>query len=100
MFKLTILTTTLLATSAFAGERIVSSGKSYKGTAVQECFRAQELQLDVFGQYSDGNGSDHAGPIRDHGWGGGLGLNYFLTMNLGIGVDAAWLDARQNSSLH
>lgn len=43
-------------------------------------FRDQELQIDAFGQgafYSQGS----------PGWGGGLGLNYFFTRYIGIGVE-------------
>jgi hypothetical protein len=61
------------------------------------CFRANEWQLDLFGQYSVGEGPSHAGPIHDHGWGGGVGVNYFFTRNLGLGLDAAWLDAGEPS---
>jgi hypothetical protein len=89
---------TALATPAFAGEMVATS-KTYKAPVPEECFRAGELQLDIFGQYSDGNSPQHAGPVRDHGWGGGIGVNYFFTLNLGIGVEAAWLDAKENGSL-
>jgi hypothetical protein len=51
-------------------------------------YRAGEIQLDLFGVYGVGNAPVHAGPFREHAWGGGLGLNYFWTQNLGIGIDA------------
>ena len=90
---LTLLAAGALAGTAFAGTRAVES-KTHV-VAETECFRAGELQLDIFGQYTDGNVHDHAGPIRDHGWGGGIGVNYFITRNFGVGVDAAWLSASQ-----
>lgn len=94
-----LVLTTFAAATAFAGEQIVTSNKNYKAPAPEECFRAGELQLDIFGYYVDGNGGQHAGQVQDHGWGGGIGLNYFFTLNLGVGVEAAWLDARDNGNL-
>lgn len=89
----------VLGCSAFAGERTVSLGKSYKQPAPEECFGPQELQIDFFGQYYDGNSPFHAGPVRDHGWGGGVGINKFFNYNLGFGVDASWVNAEENASL-
>ena len=85
------LATLAMAASAFAGEKVT---KTYHPPE-RECFRAHEFQVDLFGQYSVGKGPNHAGPIRDHGWGGGVGLNYFFTRHLGLGLDAAWLSAAQ-----
>jgi hypothetical protein len=83
-----------LLTSAFAGSLTLSNNE-YKAPAPELCFGDHEWQFDLFGQYSVGEGPDHAATFRDHGWGGGLGLNYFFTRNLGIGVDAAWLYATE-----
>ena len=93
--KITIPLLAALATaaSAFAGTRVVETKTPV--VSETECFRAHELQLDIFGQYSVGEGPDRAGTFRDHGWGGGVGLNYFLTRNFGLGVDAAWLAAKE-----
>jgi hypothetical protein len=96
---LAFATLATLSSPAFAGEKVVTSYKNYKTPIPEACFREHELQLDIFGQYTDGNSPVHAGPIRDHGWGGGIGLNYFFTLNLGVGVEAAWLNARENASL-
>lgn len=90
---LTLLAVAAFAGTAFAGTRVVES-KTHV-VPETECFRAHELSLDMFGQYSDGNAPDHAGTIRDHGWGGGIGINYFVTRNFGIGTDAAWLVAKE-----
>jgi hypothetical protein len=87
-----ILAAACLTGSAFAGERVT---KTYKAPEPTECFRAGEWQLDLFGQWTDGNAPDHAGPIRDHGWGGGVGVNYFFTRNWGIGIDGSWLAAEE-----
>ncbi len=101
MKKLTIslLAITALAATSFAGTEVYSSGKDYKKTVVEPtCFNDQELQLDVFGVYQDGNASSHAGPIRDHGWGGGIGVNYFFHRNIGIGAEGYWVAARENAA--
>src|SRR3982751_2503704 len=94
------LACSLLASAAFAGERVSTVDKNYKGTqAVAEtCFGDHELQIDIFGQYTVGEGPSNAGPIRDHGWGGGIGINYFFTRNIGLGVDGYWLYGKENAA--
>ncbi len=78
-YIITGLAAIVAATSgAFAGET------SYKKTVIpmeEPCvFRDQEFQLDLYGQ---GAFYDTGRP----GWGGGLGLNYFFTRYIGIGVE-------------
>jgi predicted porin len=69
--------------SAQAGHQVVD--KNPKNPVPPEpCFRAGELQLDVFGAYSNYKG--------DNGWGGGIGLTYFFTNNIGFGVDGQYID--------
>ena len=70
-----------LASSAFAGHEM----KEYKdkNPVPEPCFKDQELQLDVFGSWTDAN---HSNPHHD-GWGGGIGVNYFFMRYLGVGVD-------------
>ena len=89
-FFTTTLAAMALTSAAFAGQHIAID-KGYTPPQPELCFAEGEFQLDLFGQYTDGNGPNHAGPIREHAWGGGIGLNYFFTQNLGVGVDAAWL---------
>jgi len=43
-----------------------------------------EVSLDLFGTYADRDKNGAAGDF----WGGGLGLNYFLTRYIGIGADS------------
>ncbi len=53
-------------------------------------YTAQELSLDLFGSYINPEGklNDLFDTNIRHGfWGGGAGLNYFLTRNLGLGAD-------------
>jgi hypothetical protein len=92
---ITALACSVLASAAFAGERVSTVDKNYKAVqpAAESCFGDHELQIDIFGQYTVGEGPSNAGPIRDHGWGGGIGINYFFTRNIGLGIDAAWLYA-------
>jgi len=91
----------LLAATSYAGQPMVSTGKEtkeYKQVPEETCFNDREFQIDLFGQYTVGEGPSHAGPMRDHGWGGGVGLNYFFLRNVGIGVDAAWLAMKENAA--
>jgi hypothetical protein len=56
-------------------------------------FTAQELSLDLFGSYLAGErGIEHLfkTDIRHGYWGGGVGLNYFLTREIGFGVDTSF----------
>ena len=53
-------------------------------------YTAQELSLDLFGSYKNPEGEFHDlfNTSSDHGfWGGGAGVNYFFTRQLGIGTD-------------
>jgi hypothetical protein len=93
-----LLAVATLGGTSFAGHEMVSS-KEYKQPIPEPtCFLDRELQIDVFGAYADGNAQTHAGPVRDHGWGGGIGVNYFFTRNIGLGVDAYWLGATPNAA--
>ena len=47
-------------------------------------YNANEFSLDLFGTYAD---RDKFGSKGDF-WGGGLGVNYFLTRYIGIGADS------------
>lgn len=98
-----LLTTTLLAAfglavSADAGPAtIATSNKEYKGPVEPSlCFGDREWQFDIYGAFADGN-RPHAGPLQEHGWGGGVGINYFFTRSFGLGVDATWLYAHDNA---
>lgn len=97
----TLVASAAIAATSFAGTASVSSGKSYKEYKNVEqptCFNDQELQLDTFGAYAVGEGKSHAGPIRDHAFGGGVGVNYFFARYFGIGADGIWLSAKENQS--
>ncbi len=104
MKKLTasLLAVLALAATGVAGQTYAPSVKSSKdfkqptlAPAEESCFKAGEWQVDTFGQYSVGEGPHHVGLFRDHGVGGGVGLNYFFSRNIGLGFDAAWLSATE-----
>lgn len=67
----------LTATSLAGTETYAAPGKENKQVETPSCFSDTEWQFDVFGAYQVGNGPDHAGPIHDHAWGGGVAANYF-----------------------
>jgi hypothetical protein len=51
-------------------------------------FDSQELSIDAFGFY----GSLDKGGGDNSAWGYGVGINYFITQNIGVGIDT-WADA-------
>jgi hypothetical protein len=84
-----------IAGTSFAGHEMVSSGKDYKdkNPVIEPCFKDQELQLDVFGSYTQFT-TGHS-KYQD-GFGGGLGVNYFFCKYVGVGVDGNVLDGNAN----
>ncbi len=89
---LSLLVGAAAASSAVAGQAMV--GKEAKGPVAEPCFRDMELQLDVFGSYTDAkSGSDHG-----DGFGGGIAVNYFFTRYLGVGVDGNLYDGDVNGA--
>jgi hypothetical protein len=74
------------AGSAFAGKEI----KEFK-QPVEPCFKDTELQIDVFGTYTDTEGGGYS-----DGLGGGVGVNYFFMRYLGVGVDGNIFDGDAN----
>lgn len=89
----TALTAIALTTSAFAGgsERMASSSsKEYVAPRTEDCFRDHEFQVDVYGIGAAAL-SNQERLIGDHAFGAGIGLNYFFTRSLGVGVEGNWL---------
>jgi len=84
-----------MAASSFAGT-MVQSSKEYKAPVEPTpCFGDHEFQADVFGAY--GVTEAHQGAVmRDHGWGGGIGLNYFVARYVGFGIDGYGLDTKSD----
>ena len=93
------LTLAAIAATGYAGtETFQATGKESKQAETPTCFSDKEWQVDVFGAYAVGNGGDHAGPIHDHGWGGGVAVNYFFARYFGLSAEGTWLDAHHNSA--
>ena len=78
-----------VASSAFAGQEVKET-KEYKAPAEIPCFKDQELQIDVFGDWEARNRHEDGFETgkRFDGWGGGLGVNYFFMRYLGVGMDS------------
>jgi hypothetical protein len=87
MKKLTLsfLASLAFVASSFGGHEVVS--KEYKAPMPEPCFKDVELQLDVFAAYYGGNDN-----LFGDGFGGGLGVNYFFTRNLGIAASGTLYD--------
>jgi hypothetical protein len=83
MNKSLTLIAVVLATAAtsFAGQAV--SSKKVVVAPMEDLFRAGEIQLDAFAAGAAGN----YGGGSVNGFGGGLGLNYFITKYIGVGVD-------------
>lgn len=71
-----------LASTGLAGHEVKES-KEYKAPLPDPCFKDQELQLDLFGSWTDATNNNPHGD----GWGGGVAVNYFFIKYLGVGVD-------------
>jgi opacity protein-like surface antigen len=82
-----------LASTAMAGERMVSSGKETYTPAPPACFGDREWQIDLFGAYAFTDSTQER-IMGDHAWGGGLGVNYFFQRNFGIGLEGMLFDPR------
>lgn len=82
----------LLATSAFAGETVHTDYKHTEAPA-PACFADREWQLDLFGAYAFSSSSQD-NLFGDHAWGGGLGVNYFFSRYVGLGLEGTLLDPR------
>lgn len=76
-----MLASLALVASAFAGQEVKES-KEYKAVP-DPCFKDTELQLDIFGTWTDATGNN---PHKD-GFGGGIGVNYFFHKYIGLSVD-------------
>ena len=84
-----------LATVAFAGQPVMET--SSKKTVIPEepCFGETELQLDVYGAFAGTYGEQH-----EDGWGGGIGLNYYFSRYIGLGVDGTVTDGEGSELWH
>ncbi len=92
------LCTAFTAASATAGETVMHDSKHTVTPMVTPCFADREWQLDLFGAYAFSTpGQDNL--FGDHAWGGGLGVNYFFTRHIGLGVEGTLLDQRHGGDV-
>ncbi len=94
MKKLTLSLMACFAVAATSFAGVSTSGKSYKeykSAPPETCFNDQELQLDIFGSYTDTAGGGYS-----DGLGGGIGVNYFFMRYVGVGVDGNIFDGDVN----
>lgn len=87
-------------TYATAGETTYrAESKSMKTVEpMQPCFADREWQIDLFGAYAFSSSSQD-NLFGDHAWGGGLGINYFFTRNLGVGIEGTLFDRQPGDVL-
>ena len=86
MNKTLTLLAVVIATAATAATSFAGSAVSSKKVVVapqEDLFRAGEVQVDAFA--AGAAGRYNSGSVN--GFGGGLGLSYFLTKYFGVGID-------------
>jgi outer membrane protein with beta-barrel domain len=98
ILALAVVGFTSQAITGFAGEPVVPSKEVVTPPApVQELYRANEWQLDLFGAYAPAGGKGDRF-LGDHAWGGGGDVNYFFTKYFGLGLEGDVL--RGTGSVH
>lgn len=68
---------------------------NYNQDADDRLYPDSEITFDLFGLFADDKGKfkdTFNTSMRDGQWGAGLGVNYFITRNVGIGADAFGID--------
>lgn len=83
-----------LATAAFAGEPVHVS-KNPTPPAPESFYNAHELQIGISALLAARAGDQpgrFAGNREDHLWGADLDLTYFITRNIGVGVEQQWIN--------
>src|SRR5260370_15686672 len=80
------------AITGFAGEPAISSKEVVAPPApIQELYRANEWQLDLFGAYAPAGGEGNR-VLRDPAWGGGADVHYFFTKYFCLSFEGVRLD--------
>jgi hypothetical protein len=94
-----IVCTLAFALPCFAGHEMI--GKESKEVAPTPCYADHEWTVDVFGSYFAAETRKH-GTNGDHGWGGGLDVNYYFARYFGLGVEGSIFDVddRHNEFLN
>ena len=92
--------TLIAVTAASLGGTETYSGpasKEFKQVQTVNCFSDTEIQADIFGAYEVGDGPNHAGPIHDHAWGGGVAMNYIFYRYFGVSAEGIWLNGSDSN---
>jgi hypothetical protein len=87
---LSLIASAAVTGSVFAGQQV--SHKEFKQPAAEPCFKDTELQVDIFGTWTY---TPEASRYED-GFGGGVGVNYFVQRYFGVGVDGQIYDGGAN----
>lgn len=95
MKKLVLGIVSAVACSSLWAGGIEPVSKVVEEKVVQEqqpcCFKAGEIQLDAFGAWAASTDSNAI--LENNAWGGGIGVNYFITKYIGVGVEGDYLAA-------
>ena len=83
---------------AFAGETTYHHDHKSAAQPMDPCFGEKEWQVDLFGAYAFSSSSQD-NLFGDHAWGGGLGVNYFFTRNVGVGIEGSLFDPRSSGDV-
>ena len=96
MKKTLLLLTTLSAFAMTAHAGTPTSTAILPPPAPESLYNAGELQFDLFGQYGvTSSGNERL--IGDDAFGGGIGVNYFITRWFGIGGEGSLFDTEGDS---
>jgi hypothetical protein len=90
LFSLALLGTSLAAT---AGTKDMVLKEVPPPPAPAPCFAAGDFSLDLFAGYVWAADEDSGDGTYGDSATGGIGLNYFFTEMIGVGVDAYWYDS-------
>lgn len=84
--------------ASFAGTKDYVSKEVPAPAPEEPCFKAGDFSLDLFAGYTWGQDDDNNKEVLDDAALGGVGVNYFFTEMVGLGVDAYWFDS--NGAIH
>ena len=86
---ITLLAAVAIASTSFAGTKVVTSKEFKQPVATGSYFQDQEFTFDLSYSYNDAMKGGHHSYFHDKS-GGGAGASYFFARYFGVGVDANW----------
>lgn len=84
-----------LVAGAHAGTTYVDSKYVAPPAPEPMCFGANEFSFDIFATYQTTTSDGYYGD----GFGGGIGVNYFVSRYFGFGADVFWSDHSESNSI-